>query len=32
MLIFDSNKIDSIVDDVFVGSENSLIVLYFYYN
>lgn len=32
MLILDSNKIDSISDDAFAGSEDSLIVLHLHYN
>lgn len=32
MLILDSNKIDSIADDAFAGSEDSLIVLHLHYN
>lgn len=32
MLILDSNEIDSIADDAFAGSEDSLIVLHLHYN
>ncbi|XP_062610606.1 leucine-rich repeat-containing G-protein coupled receptor 4-like [Saccostrea cucullata] len=32
MLILDSNEIDSIDDDAFAGSEDSLIVLHLHYN